>query len=81
MRDDPRGTQYGETVCKATPGCGLRHGHPVPCRGELDPGELVQIDENGEDSDATKGSGQGSYRVVKQKQLTHGRAQAGRLAL
>ena len=58
MRDDPRGRFNSETVCQE-PGCGLVAGHRVPCRREQDDGEYNAIDENGETSDATKGSGPG----------------------
>jgi hypothetical protein len=80
MRDNPRGRSNRGTVC-GMPGCGLIAGHTVPCRAEQDPGEFYAIDENGESSDATKGCGQGGYKVVLRKQLKHGRAQQGRLAL
>ena len=80
MRDDPRGRQNGGTVCPE-PRCGLIAGHTVPCRRELPDGDLNAIDENGEGTDATKGSGPGSYKIVKRRQLKHGRAQQGRLAL
>jgi hypothetical protein len=61
--------------------CGLIRGHRGPCRGELPDGELLQIDENGESSDTSKGSGLGGSRVVKRSQIRHRRVQAGRLAL
>ena len=80
MRDNPRGRSNSGTVC-GMPGCGLIAGHTVPCRREQDDGEYAAIDENGETSDATKGSGLGGGRIVKKGQLKHGRAQAGRLAL
>jgi len=80
MRDDPRGRFNSGTVCPGE-NCGLVAGHSVPCRREQEDGEYFAIDENGETGDATKGSGPGSYKIVKRRQLTHGRAQAGRLAL
>lgn len=62
--------------------CGLIAGHAVPCRGEQDEGEYAALDENGEGTtDASKGCGQGGYKVVMRKQIKHRRAQAGRLAL
>ena len=78
MRDNPTGRQGSETTCGE---CGLIRGHRGSCRAEQDPDEFYAIDENGESSDATKGCGQGGYKVVLRKQLKHGRAQAGRLAL
>lgn len=80
MRDDPRSRQNSGTVCPGE-NCGLVRGHTVPCRGEIPDGDYNAIDENGETSDATKGSGLGGCKIVKKGQLTHGRAQAGRLAL
>ncbi len=80
MRDDPVGRSNSGTVCRE-PGCGLIAGHSVRCRREQDDGEYAALDENGETSDATKGSGLGGSKVVMKKQLKHGRAQAGRLAL
>ena len=79
MRDDPRGRFNSETVCQE-PGCGLVAGHRVPCRREQEDGMFYVLDENGESSDASKGRGQGGYKVVLRKQLKPGRAQAGRLA-
>jgi len=78
MRDNPTGRQGSETTCGE---CGLIRGHRGPCRREQDDGEYAAIDENGEGSDATKGSGQGSYQLVRRSQLRHRRAQEGRLAL
>ncbi len=80
MRDNPVGRFNSETVCRE-PGCGLVAGHSVPCRAEQGDGEYAAIDENGEETNATKGSGQGSFKIVKRSQLRHGRAQAGRIAL
>jgi hypothetical protein len=81
MRDNPRGRFNSETVCRE-PGCGLIAGHTVPCRREQEEGEYAALDENGEDiSGASKSCGLGTGKIVKRKQLTHGRAQAGRLAL
>lgn len=62
--------------------CGLVAGHRVPCRDEQGESEYLVLDENGEGAnDASKGRGQGGYKVVLRKQLKHGRAQQGRLAL
>ena len=81
MRDNPRGRSNSETVCRE-PGCGLVASHATPCRREQDEGECAALDENGEDSSsASKGCGLGTGKIVKRKQLKHGRAQAGRLAL
>lgn len=79
-RDNPVGRFNSETVCRE-PACGLVAGHSVPCRREQDEGEYAALDENGESSDASKGCGLGTGKIVKKKQLTHGRSQAGRLAL
>ena|SRR5271168_3845016 len=75
MRDNPTGRFNSETTCGE---CGLIKGHRGLCRGELPDGELLVIDQNGESSDATKGSGQGGYKVVLRKQLKDGWAQQGR---
>jgi hypothetical protein len=80
VRDNPVGRSSSETVCK-NPGCGLIAGHTVPCRREQDDGEYAALAENGESSDASKGCGLGTGKIVKKKQPHHGRAQAGRLAL
>lgn len=79
MRDNPVGRFNSETTCGE---CGLIKGHRGPCRGEQAECEYNVLDENGEGAnDLTKGCGQGGYRVVKKRQILHGRAQAGRLAL
>jgi hypothetical protein len=62
MRDNPTGRQGSETTCGE---CGLIRGHRGPCRREQDEGEYAAIDENGESSDASKGCGQGGYKIVK----------------
>lgn len=80
MRDNPVGRFNSETICNE-PGCGLCRGHKTPHRGELPDGDLLVIDQNGESSDATKGSGQGSFKLVRKSQIKHRRGQEGRIAL
>ena len=66
--------------------CALAPNHAGDCRHEIPDGKLLTLDENNVDDgsaipDLTKGSGQGSSKLIESDRLHHGRAQEGRLAL